>query len=368
MVTDLYSRLLKPLLFSLDAERAHDLAVRALETGLLPSYRAKTDPRLAVRLFDLSFPNPVGLAAGFDKNGRVPDGLLAQGFGFVEIGTVTPRPQPGNPKPRLFRLPGDHGIINRFGFNNDGHDAVHGRLMARRRRGGVVGVNIGANKDADDRVADYVAGIAAFADVASYFTVNVSSPNTPGLRDLQAKAALDDLLYRVLAEREASADKVGRRAPVFLKIAPDLDEAGFDDIVQSVLETRVDGVIVSNTTLARDGLSDPKARETGGLSGRPLFAASTRLLARMRKAVGLELPLIGVGGIESGETAFAKIAAGANLVQLYTGYVYEGLDLVPRVLSFLSDEIDRRGLATIADATGIDVDRWVTGEAAWPCS
>lgn len=360
----LYASLLKPLLFSLDAERAHDLAIRALESGLLPGYRTPSDPRLAVRLFDLAFPNPVGMAAGFDKNARVPDGLFAQGFGFVEVGTVTPRPQPGNPKPRLFRLPADRAVINRFGFNNDGHEKMRARLAARRQKGGIVGVNIGANKDADDRVADYVAGIGAFADLASYFTVNVSSPNTPGLRDLQARAALDALLTRVLAERNAAAGKAGRRAPVFLKIAPDLDAAGFDDIVGSVLETGVDGVIVSNTTLARDGLSDANARESGGLSGRPLFSSSTRLLARMRKAVGPDLPLIGVGGIESGESAFAKIAAGANLIQLYTGYVFEGLELTGRILTHLTDELDRRGLATVAEAVGIDADRWAAGEAA----
>ena len=332
----LYKALLRPAIFAFDAETAHELGVRALESGLLPSCRQNIDSRLNVRLFDLDFPNPIGMAAGFDKNARVPDGLFAQGFGFVEVGTVTPRPQPGNPKPRLFRLPGDYAVINRFGFNNDGHQAMRDRLLARRGKGGICGVNIGANKDSTDRAADYVAGIEAFADLASYFAVNVSSPNTPGLRDLQAKEALDDLLDRVLKSRDDTIDRVGRRVPVFLKIAPDLDEAAFDDVVESVLQSKVDGVIVSNTTISRDGLTDGNAKEAGGLSGKPLFAASTRLLARMRLAVGPDLPLIGVGGVDSGETAFAKIAAGANLVQLYTGYVYEGLGLVGRIckLSF----------------------------------
>ena len=269
---ELYSKLVRPVLFSLDAERAHGFAIRALESGLMPACNQKSDPRLSVELFDLTFPNPVGMAAGFDKNARAPDGLLAQGFGAVEVGTVTPLPQPGNPKPRLFRLPGDHAVINRFGFNNDGHEAMRARLLARTNRGGVIGVNIGANKDAKDRIADYVTGIDRFADLASYFTVNVSSPNTPGLRDLQAKASLDELLEKVLTERDAAAARVGRRVPVFLKIAPDLDDTGFGDIVDSVVTSGVDGVIVSNTTVSRDGLSDIWAREAGGLSGRPLFA------------------------------------------------------------------------------------------------
>lgn len=359
----LYSKLVRPALFALDAEKAHDLAIRALESGLMPGSASRPDPRLNVKLFDLEFPNPLGMAAGFDKNARVPDALFGQGFGFVEVGTVTPKPQPGNPKPRLFRLPDDHAVINRFGFNNEGHRAMRGRLNARRGRGGIVGVNIGANKDAQDRIADYVAGIGAFADLASYFTVNVSSPNTPGLRDLQAKAALDELLARALAERDSVTDKFGRKVPVFLKIAPDLDQAGFDDVVESVLASNVDGVIVSNTTIGREGLKHANAKETGGLSGRPLFVASTRLLARMRLAVGPELPLIGVGGIDSGETAFAKFAAGANLIQLYTGYVYEGLDLTRVILRHLSAELDMRGLPSISAATGIEAGKWAAKPA-----
>ncbi|MBB4304878.1 dihydroorotate dehydrogenase [Rhodobium orientis] len=357
-MSNLYS-LFRPALFKLDPEVAHNLAIKALSSGLMPTCRPDGDPRLKMKLFDLEFPNPLGMAAGFDKNAVVPDALLAQGFGHVEVGTVTPKPQPGNPKPRLFRIPADRAVVNRFGFNNEGHQAMRARLLDRKRSGGIIGVNIGANKDSEDRTGDYVKGIDAFADLASFFIVNVSSPNTPGLRDLQARAALEDLLGKVLVARDAKTSAVGRKVPVFLKIAPDLDDAGFEDIVASVTGSAVDGVIVSNTTLSRDGVSGPAAKEAGGVSGRPLFERSTRLLARMRLAVGPELPLIGVGGVESGPTALAKILAGANLVQVYTGYIYEGLGLPARILKHLSAELDRRKVGSVSDLVGIEAEKRV---------
>jgi dihydroorotate dehydrogenase len=344
-------------LFAVDAETAHGLTIRALSTGLLPP-RPPADPRLSVDVLGLRFPNPIGIAAGFDKNGEVPDAVLALGCGFAEVGTVTPRPQGGNPRPRVFRLPADHGVVNRLGFNNQGHAALRARLLARRARGGIVGVNVGANKDAEDRIGDYVAGIEAFADLASYFTVNVSSPNTPGLRDLQARAALADLLGRSLAARDRIAAATGRRVPVLLKISPDMDDAGLEDVAAEALAQAIDGLIVTNTTLARDGLSDPAAKETGGLSGRPLFQRSTRVLARLRRLVGPDMVLVGVGGVESGETAFAKIEAGANLVQLYTGLVYEGPGLIERINRHLADRLDREGLTSLAGVVGRKADVW----------
>lgn len=352
----LYS-LARTALFRLEPETAHGLTIAALGTGAVPACTAKPDPRLAVRLLGLDVPNPLGIAAGFDKNAEVPDGVLRLGFGFAEIGTVTPRAQPGNPRPRMFRLVADRAVINRLGFNNEGHAAARARLVARRGRGGIVGVNVGANKDSADRAADYVAGIEAFADLASYFTINISSPNTPGLRDLQAKAALSDLVARTIEARDRMAERHGRRVPMLLKVAPDLDEAGLEDIVEVVAGSALDGLIVSNTTIGRPALTSPDAKETGGLSGRPLFTLSTIMLARFRRRLP-NLPLVGVGGVDSPETAFAKIAAGASLVQLYTGLVYEGPGLVGRILEGLSRELDRRRLASIGDAVGIEAEAW----------
>ncbi|MEA2933742.1 MAG: dihydroorotate dehydrogenase, partial [Variibacter sp.] len=301
-------------LHALDPEAGHGWALRLLPFA--PAVRGVDDSRLAVDAFGLRFPNPIGIAAGFDKNGQVPDALLRQGFGFAEVGTVTPLPQSGNPRPRLFRLPPDAAVINRMGFNNEGHANVRARLAARGSRSGIVGVNIGANKNAGDRAADYVRGIEAFATLASYFVVNVSSPNTPGLRDLQQAAALDDLLVRVIASRNAQP----QRRPVLLKIAPDLSLADLDGIVTVARRRAIDGMIVSNTTVTRPAglLEQGVAKETGGLSGRPLFALSTRVLAETYLRVDGAFPLIGVGGIASGEAALAKIRAGATLVQLYT--------------------------------------------------
>ncbi|MBN8997669.1 MAG: quinone-dependent dihydroorotate dehydrogenase [Rhizobiales bacterium] len=339
--------LLRPFLFALDPEVAHRLAIRALGHGV-PSAPVPNEPRLRQRLLGRDFPTPVGLAAGLDKNAEAIDGLLGLGFGFIEVGGVTPKPQAGNARPRLFRLPADEALINRFGFNNEGHVAVHRRLAARRQPG-IVGVNIGANKDSADRVADYAAGVAAFADVADFLTINVSSPNTPGLRDLQEKGAVATLLAAVGAARDAAP----RRVPVLLKIAPDLDGDALAAICDVALASGIDGMVVSNTTSARDGLRDTRhARETGGLSGRPLFARSTAMLAAVRRRVGQKLILIGVGGVDSAETAFAKIAAGADLVQLYTGLIYRGPRLPVDIAEGLVRLLDRRGLATIAEAVG----------------
>lgn len=344
-------------IFAIDAETAHGLSLKALATGALPAC-PKPDPVLAVSALGLSFPNPLGMAAGYDKNGEVPDAVLRLGFGFTEVGTVTPRPQEGNPRPRVFRLVRDRGIVNRLGFNNQGQAALRSRLLARKARGGIVGVNIGANKDTADRVTDYIAGIETFADLASYFVVNVSSPNTVGLRDLQARSALADLLGRTIEARDAAARTVGRRVPLVLKIAPDLDEQGLEDVAAEALAQRVDGMIVTNTTLSRAGTTDPAARESGGLSGCPLFRRSTIMLAQTRLLVGPDMVLIGVGGIDGPEAAHAKIAAGANLIQLYTGLVYEGPGLVPRILDGLARQVRRDRLTSIADAVGTQVHAW----------
>jgi dihydroorotate dehydrogenase len=343
--------LVRPFLFALDPETAHELALRALRHGV-PSAPAMAEPRLARRLLGLEFPNPVGLAAGLDKNAEAVDGLLGLGFAFVEVGSVTPKAQIGNPRPRLFRLPEDGALINRMGFNNEGHAAVHRHLAARRRRG-IVGVNVGANKDSPDRIADYAAGVAAFADVADYLTMNISSPNTPGLRDLQEREAVTRLLATVVAARNTAP----RRVPLLLKIAPDLDDDALAAICDAALESGIDGIIVSNTTIARDGLRNTRyAREAGGLSGRPLFARSTAMLANVRRRVGSRLVLVGVGGVDSAETAFAKIAAGADLVQLYTGLIYQGPRLPVDIAEGLVQFLDRRGLRTVAEAVGSEAD------------
>lgn len=352
--------LARPFFNNLDPERGHELAVRALAAGLHPRRLAADPASLSVTVLGLALANPLGMAPGFDKSGEVPDALLSIGFGFAEVGTVTPCPQEGNPRPRLFRLPADRAVINRLGFNNHGHAVVAARLKRRRRRG-IVGVNVGANRDASDRVADYVAGIRAFAGVADYLTINVSSPNTAGLRDLQAKDALDGLLEKVLAARDEEADK-GARRPVLLKIAPDLTADALKDAVEVAVARGIDGLIVANTTVARAMLKDrEQAMETGGLSGRPLFAPSTRCLARVYRLTGGAVPLIGVGGVESGETAYAKITAGASLVQLYTGLVFEGIGLVGRIKRDLARLLEKDGHKSVAAAVGTDTARWIEG-------
>jgi dihydroorotate dehydrogenase len=337
----------------IDPETAHTLSIRALAAGLVPPAAARADPRLAVTVAGIAFPNPLGMAAGYDKNAEVPDALLSLGFGFAEVGTVTPLPQPGNPRPRIFRLPADGAVINRLGFNNEGHAAALARLTARRSRG-VVGVNIGANKDSADRIGDYATGVRLFAPLASYLTVNVSSPNTPGLRNLQSRESLAELLSRVVEARAES----GAALPVFLKIAPDLSEPELGEIAEEVLDKGIEGIIVSNTTLSRAGLREAAASEAGGASGRPLFARSTAVLARMRKLVGPTLTLVGVGGVASAADAATKIAAGADLVQLYTAMIYAGPALPGRIVTDLSRFVEARGLASIAALRDSAVDQW----------
>ncbi|MCM2472714.1 quinone-dependent dihydroorotate dehydrogenase [Rhizobium sp. CG5] len=358
---DVFKSFARKGLFLFDPETAHGMSIAGLKTGLFPACRLAADPRLVQTVAGLTFANPLGMAAGFDKNAEVPDALLRLGFGFAEIGTLTPKAQLGNPKPRIFRLEADSAVINRLGFNNEGHDAAFARLSARAQRDGIVGVNIGANKDSDDRVADYVAGIRRFASLASYFTANISSPNTPGLRDLQARDSLSALLSAVLAARDAEVAKLGRPLPVFLKIAPDLTEEGMDDIAAEALAHKLDGLIVSNTTLSREGLTDQhQAGEAGGLSGRPLFEKSTAVLARMRRRVGPDMPIIGVGGVSSAETALEKIRAGADLVQLYSCMVYEGPGLPARIVRDLSKRLDREGVASIRDLRDSRLDHWLS--------
>jgi dihydroorotate dehydrogenase len=352
-----------PLLRMFDAEDAHRLAVGGLRLLPIP-LPAPDDPRLAIRAFGLNFPNPVGIAAGFDKNAEVPDALLRLGFGFVEIGSVTPRPQAGNPRPRLFRLERDEAIVNRMGFNNDGADMVLRRLAARAQRGGLLGVNIGANKDSPDRVADYVRLIETFAPVASYFTVNVSSPNTPGLRNLQEAVALDDLLAKVIEARERVRQQAGD-TPVLLKIAPDLTLNELDDVVHIARARKVDGMIVANTTLARPRrLRDQRASEQGGLSGRPLFRLSTRMVAETFVRAEGAFPLIGVGGIDSGGAALMKIRAGASLVQLYSSLIYQGIGLVDRIKADLLSTLSRTGRESLSEIVGADA-ATITAED-WP--
>jgi dihydroorotate dehydrogenase len=353
-----------PLLRWFDPEDAHRMAIQGLR--LLPPMRPRPDdPKLAVRAFGLNFPNPIGMAAGFDKSAEAPDALLRLGFGFVEIGSVTPKPQAGNPRPRLFRLERDEAVVNRMGFNNDGAEAVLRRLAARAHLGGIVGVNVGANKDAVDRVADYVRLIETFAPVASYFTVNVSSPNTPGLRNLQQAGALDDLLAKVIDARERVRQNAGD-SPVLLKIAPDLSLSELDDVVHIARSRRVDGMIVANTTLARPSTlrEAARAREQGGLSGRPLFRLSTRMVAETYVRAEGAFPLIGVGGIDTGGAALTKIRAGASLIQLYSSLIYKGLGLVEDIKNDLASTLLRTGRDSLSEIVGADA-ATITAED-WP--
>jgi dihydroorotate dehydrogenase len=353
-----------PLLRWLDPEDAHRLAIQGLR--LLPPLRTRLDnAKLAVRAFGLNFPNPIGMSAGFDKNAEVPDALLRLGFGFVEIGTVTPKPQSGNPRPRLFRLERDEAVINRLGFNNDGAEPVLRRLASRANLGGIIGVNVGANKDSPDRVADYVRLIETFAPVASYFTVNVSSPNTPGLRNMQQAHILDDLLAKVIDARERVRAKAGD-SPVLLKIAPDLSLAELDEVVHVARSRRVDGMIVANTTVGRPSSlrETARAKEQGGLSGRPLFRLSTRMVAETYVRAEGAFPLIGVGGIDSGGAALTKIRAGASLIQLYSPLVFKGLGLVDDIKSDLTSTLLRTGREQLSEIVGADA-ATITAED-WP--
>lgn len=353
-----------PLLRLFDPEDAHRMAISGLR--ILPPMRPRTDdPKLAMRAFGLNFRNPIGLAAGFDKSAEVPDALLRLGFGFVEIGSVTPRPQGGNPRPRLFRLERDEAVINRMGFNNDGAEAVLRRLAGRAQQPGIVGVNLGANKDSQDRTEDYVRLIETFAPVASYFTINVSSPNTPGLRNLQQADALDDLLARVIETRERVQRNAGD-TPVLLKIAPDLSLGELDDVVHIARSRRVDGMIVGNTTLARPETlrETSRAKEQGGLSGRPLFRLSTRMVAETYVRAEGAFPLIGVGGIDGGGAALTKIRAGASLIQLYSALIYKGLSLIDSIKSDLVATLLRTGHDSLSEIVGADAAA-ITAED-WP--
>lgn len=337
-------RLIRPFVFRKDPEEVHALAIQGLAAGLVRP-KVKPHPNLQKDVAGLRFHNPIGVAAGFDKNGEVPIEMLKQGFGFIEVGTTTPRPQDGNPKPRIFRLVDDEALINRLGFNNEGHDAMARRfefLPVKGKRPGVIGVNIGANKDSDDRITDYVLGVERFAALGDYITINISSPNTPGLRDLQGKQALERLLTDCLNMREKTL-RAGDTCPLFVKIAPDLTEDDLSDSLDVIEQSAIEGVIVSNTTNARpQTLQSRQKGETGGLSGRPLFEPSTAMLAKVRQRLGSTKALIGVGGVDSAERALAKLQAGADLVQLYTGYVYQGPGLISSILDGLDKHLDRR--------------------------
>ena len=337
--------LLRPLFFRLDPERAHELTIAGLK--VLPKRAVPAFPgSLATAVAGLRFPSPVGLAAGFDKHAEVFDAMLSAGFGFVEVGTITPRPQPGNLRPRLFRLEEDRAVINRFGFNSHGQDEALRRLRARDRSRGLVGVNIGANKDSADRIADYAEGVRRMAPVADYLTVNISSPNTPGLRQLQDEGALRDLLAAV---RDA---RLQGGPPIFLKVAPDLGEEEPAQIVRAALDHGIDGLIVSNTTVSRPTLRSRHGGETGGLSGEPLRALALDALRRFRAASGGRLPLIGAGGIGSADDAWERIRAGASLVQLYSAMVYEGPGTARRIAGGLAERCERAGYSSIAEAVG----------------
>jgi len=345
-----YYRLAGPLIRLFDAECAHGLTLRALKSGLVPPQPVVDDPLLTITLWGREFPNPVGLAAGFDNNAEVPDVMLGQGFGFVEVGSVTPRPQPGNPKPRLFRLVEDRAVVNRMGFNNEGLDAVAARL-AKRPRTGIVGANLGKNKDTEDAASDYEKGVRALGPLSDYLVINVSSPNTPGLRALQGRAPLEELVGRT----RAALNALPSAPPLLLKIAPDLTEDDKKDIAEVALAGGLDGLIVSNTTIARpDTLVSAHKGETGGLSGAPLFKASTQVLSDIYRLTGGALPLIGAGGIASGADAYAKIRAGASLVQFYSAMVYQGPALVTRVKRELAALLRRDGFTALIQAVGAD--------------
>jgi dihydroorotate dehydrogenase len=346
-----------PLLSLLSPEQAHEATLKSLELGLFPC-SPPDHPSLASRFAGLALPNPIGIAAGFDKDARVADAVLNLGCGFAEVGTVTPRAQSGNPRPRIFRLRRDQAVINRLGFNNRGHQAALEGLHWRFSPLGVIGVNIGANKDSEDCIADYVTGLETFNDIANYFMVNISSPNTPGLRDLQAPEALDALLTRLMQARARLADQGKPRRPIVVKLSPDIAEEDLPATVARLVAHAVDGIAVSNTTISRAGLADPAAREAGGLSGRPLFHRSTAMLARVHRATGGTIPLIGIGGIDSGAAALAKIRAGATLIQLYTGLIYQGPGLIARIKAHLEQAVRSAKVSAMSDLIGLDAETW----------
>jgi dihydroorotate dehydrogenase len=356
-MAELGYRIARPFLNLLTPEAGHRLALRALKTGFLRAPPRRDDPVLKTRIWGLDFPNPIGLAAGFDKDAEVADAMLALGFGFVEAGTVTPVPQPGNPKPRLFRLEEDEAVINRLGFNSGGVKPFAERLRKRRAKNlpGIVGANVGKNRDTADGAADYALGIEAVCGLADYLVVNISSPNTPGLRDLQRREPIEDLLRRVLAARSRTAPDPKRLPPLLAKVGPDLDPAQIEDIAEVALATGVDGLIIGNTTIERPAhLQSRDAPEAGGLSGKPLLGLADRCLAEMYRVTGGKLPLIGCGGIASGADAYHKIRAGACLVQLYSALVFHGPGLARRVTAELAEQLRRDGFKSVAEAVGAD--------------
>ncbi|MGB7270155.1 MAG: quinone-dependent dihydroorotate dehydrogenase [Albidovulum sp.] len=350
----LLERVALSALHRLDPERAHGLSIRALACGVVPLPGPVTSPRLATKLCGMDLPNPVGLAAGFDKNAEAFQALGRAGFGFIEVGAATPRPQPGNPRPRLFRLSEDSAVINRFGFNNHGMEAIAGRL-ARSGCRVPIGLNLGANKDSADRAGDFCKVLKCCGAHIDFATVNVSSPNTEKLRDLQGKRALSALLAGVMEERA----RMARKIPIFLKISPDLNAEELGDIAQVALASRIDGIIATNTTLSRDGLAGAHRNEAGGLSGAPLFERSTRILAQLSKLTDGQVPLIGVGGVGSGAQAYAKIRAGASAVQLYSAMVYQGLSLAADIARELDALLQRDGFTDVSQAVGTDRDAWL---------
>lgn len=358
-----FYRFVRPVIFGLDPETAHEWSIRALKfkaalQPVLPAGDGAEFPCLRQWLFGLDFPNPVGLAAGYDKDVSVVDAALGLGFGFVEAGTVTPLPQDGNPRPRVFRLAEDEAIINRYGFNSAGQAAAISRLQCRQASRGIVGINIGANKQTTDRIADYVSGTTAFAPYADYITVNISSPNTPGLRDLQSQTELLPLLNALAEARRLAGSPGSTTPPLLLKIAPDMSQSELEDIVEVAAETGVDGLIISNTTISRPALKSRHAAQAGGLSGQPLLSLSTACLASAFRLSAGRLPLIGAGGVGSARDAYDKITAGASLVQLYTALIYEGPGLVRRIIADLAAIIEAEGFSSISDAVGTRADRF----------
>ncbi|MFT4325549.1 quinone-dependent dihydroorotate dehydrogenase [Candidatus Liberibacter solanacearum] len=361
LLNTLHKLALRNLLF-LDPEIAHRLSIIALKSGLLSFFPIHSDFRLNTKVAGISFPNPLGMAAGYDKNAEVPMELLKLGFGFVEVGTITPNPQDGNPPPRVFRLIKDQAIINQLGFNNEGSYAAFSRL-SKMQTSSPIGVNIGANKDSKDFIMDYVYGIRQFFTIASYFTINISSPNTPGLRHLQKRQNLEKLLTRVMQTREEEIIKTGKSVPIFLKISPDLSEEELDDIATEAISHKVEGLVVSNTTLSREGLQDSLNKEKiGGLSGSPLFLKSTIILAKMRQRVGSKMVIIGTGGVSSTEDALEKIMAGANLIQLYSAMVYGGISLPKSIIKGFSHFLDKEKKKSLEDIRGSRTEYWAKKE------
>lgn len=348
-------RILRPLLFATDPERAHRLTGFALKWIRARGTERPVDSALGLNLWGINFANPVGLAAGFDKTAELIDPLLRLGFGFIEVGSITPHPQQGNPRPRIFRLKEDEAVVNRMGFNNDGHAAALRCMKMRKRARGIVGVNLGANRESSDPVADYVKGVIAFEGTADYLVVNISSPNTPGLRTMQQADRLEPLLLRI-GEARRSQHKL---CPLLIKIAPDLNEDELAKVAEIALRLKIDGIIVSNTTVTRPHLKSPDAAEEGGLSGRPLFELSTRRLAQLFRLTVGKIPLVGVGGINSGETAWEKFRAGASLIQLYTGLIYEGPGLVSAINHDLARRVNELGISSIGAVIGSGVGDWL---------